>query len=573
MLPGSGPASLQKVGLYFQCVTCAILHPVGIEARWSAGGISLLVLERLSHRTINAGEPDVELKSRTFVALLCLLIGFSAVTAHGQDIRALERQANSELRNAQSLMFSGKLDESLAALDMVETLLSAIREQDASSTQVPSLEQRLQRQRTDLERRLPAAPTPQPETRPGPGVFAADTLAPPRPLPRNTRQEMQRLNSALQSLETTEKGRLERTLEGDSHHMQQMETTLKRIREKLDELPGLFAQVMAAATTDGVADHPELAAALNRMESITTWTEETMVAARAFVENAAAIRAEVAKDAEVLAALFDEYRVAHFDPIGNLAHAYTTEDIHRAFTLLAEYVAVKGQLEETVTAYEEKYGRSREEIERSTGGMANVYPWQNFRERMRNMEEVPVLLAAKIKENMESELAGLERRHDFYRLQGHESLRTLAGFQRQYAPDAPAVDNLEERLAADLDQYHARIKQRTWPASKGTATDRDGALEYFWATWGRDAQRQYTVLDTVITGDWSVQKRDLTGRPTMYGLPVLLAVQTPEDKANGLARVFILTARTAESAQARMEPPFTSDTVGDSYFIREAAIR
>lgn len=498
------------------------------------------------------------------------------MAAHGQDIRALERQANSELRNAQSLMFSGKLDESVSALELVEKLLSAIREQDASSTQLPSLEQRLHRQRMDLERRLPTTPTSPAQTRPGPGTTVApvaDVAAPPRPLPRNTRQEMQRLNSALQSLETTEKSRLERTLEGDSHHMQQMETNLKRIREKLDELSGLYAQVMAAATTDGVVDHPELEAARNRMESITTWTEETMVSARAFVENAAAARAEAAKDAEVLAALFDEYRVAHFDPIGNLAYAYTSEDIHRAFSLLAKYEGVKGQLEETVAAYEEKYGRSRDEIERSTGGMANVYPWENFRERMRNMEEVPVQLAAKIKENMESELAGLERRHDFYRLQSHESLRTLAGFQRQYAPDAPAMDNLEERLAADLDKYHARINQRTWPASKGTATDRDGALEYFRATWGRDAQRQYTVLDTVITGDWSVQKRDLTGRPTMYGLPVLLAVQTPEDKANGLARVFILTARTAESAQARMEPPFTSDTVGDSYFVRDAVIR
>jgi hypothetical protein len=59
----------------------------------------------------------------------------------------------------------------------------------------------------------------------------------------------------------------------------------------------------------------------------------------------------------------------------------------------------------------------------------------------------------------------------------------------------------------------------------------------------------------------------------MYGLPVLLAVQMPEDKAKGLARVFILTVRTPESGNPKMEPPFTSDTVGDSYFIRAKNVK
>jgi hypothetical protein len=80
-------------------------------------------------------------------------------------------------------------------------------------------------------------------------------------------------------------------------------------------------------------------------------------------------------------------------------------------------------------------------------------------------------------------------------------------------------------------------------------------------------------LSTVITGDWSVQQRDIAGRPVMYGLPVLLAVQTPEDKSRQLVRVFILTVRTHESGNAKMEPPFTSDTVGDSYFVRAKNVK
>ena len=514
-------------------------------------------------------------KLSVFVALLALVFGSLPVVLHGQDVRAMERQANSELRSAQNHLFSGRFEESSAALDAVEKLLESIRELDPSSNALRSFEQRLQRQRTDLARRMPADPPPQAETPPAPGAppaAAPATTAPPRPLPRNTRQEIRPLNNALSTLERAERNRLERILEGDSHQMQQMESTMKRIRDQLDNLPVLYEKVVAVAKTENVADHPEITAAKARIAEVTALTEDKMAAARAFVEKAEAARIEAANDAAALAALFDEHRAAHFQPIGNLAHAYTAEDIHRAFTLLAEYEKVRPALEETLAAYEEKYGTSRQEIERATGSMANVYPWQNFRENMRTMEEVPVRLAARIKETIESGLADLERRHDFYRLRSHEELRTLAGFQQQYAPDAPAVENLGERLAADLEKYHARIAQRTWPACKGEAADRTGALQYFQSTWGKDERRQYTVLDTVVTGDWSVQKRDITGRPTMYGLPVLLAVQTPEDKTNGLARVFILTARTPESGNAKMEPPFTSDTVGDSYFIRAAAL-
>lgn len=509
------------------------------------------------------------------ILTILLILTASCAGLYGQDLRTLERQANSELRNAQNLMFSGRLEEAKAALDTAESLLATIREEYPASTQLASLDQRLQRQRTDLARRLPAEPAPRTEAPASPAVAPTEPgpAAPPRPLPRNTRQELRPLSNALQSLERTEMNRLERILEGDSHQMQQMETTLQRIQEKLDELPALHEKLLAVAASDDVTDHPEVVVMAERIQSITTSAGETMVRARAFVESAEAARAEAAKDAEDLAALFQKYRTTHFEPIGNLAFAYTTEDIHRAFTLLAEYETVKVSLEKTLAAYEEKYGTSRDEIERTTGSMANVYPWENFRERMRRMEEIPAKLAAKIKDTIESELADLERRHDFYRLQSHENLRTLSGFQKQHAPEAPAVEDLEQHLAADLVKYRARIDQRSWPACKGKAAERSAALQYFRETWGRNPERPYTVLDTVITGDWSVQKRDITGRPVMYGLPVLLAVQMPEDEVQGLARVFILTVRTPENTRATMEPPFTSDTVGNSYFIRTAAIR
>jgi hypothetical protein len=524
-------------------------------------------------------------------SILCLLILSWPAISHAQDVKAMEREINSELRNAQNLMFNGKVEESDAKLNKVAELIESLKNHDPGNSQVKSLEQRFQKQRTDLDRRMPAKVS-KPETpkqthatektevkkdsgpqSSGVSTQKIDTGDQPKALPRHTRQEMQTLNRTIQSLETTEKDRLKQIQAGDSHYMQQMESTLKRIQEKLDELPGLYDQVLAAANSEGAGDHPEITEVRGRIDQVTAWAKQEMAKARAYVETAEAGKAAAAKDARAFEKQFEEYRQTYFNPIGNLRYAYTAEDIQKAFVLLEAYGKEKKNIEKIVADYETKYGATRDDIEKATGGMANVYPWQNIKDNMGTMEEVPVQLAAKIKETIESELGTLEKRHDFYRLSAHDELRKLAGYQKKYAPDTPAVENLEQLLAQDVKKFEERIDQRAWPACKGKSSDRKGALKYFQETWGKDEKRNYTVLSTVITGDWSVQKKDITGKPIMYGLPVLLAVQMPEDKAKGLARVFILTVRTPESGSPKIEPPFTSDTVGDSYFIRAKNVK
>lgn len=45
------------------------------------------------------------------------------------------------------------------------------------------------------------------------------------------------------------------------------------------------------------------------------------------------------------------------------------------------------------------------------------------------------------------------------------------------------------------------------------------------------------------------------------------------EKKDNLARVYNLTLRNAESANAKPEPPFTEITVGDSWYIRPSAVK
>ena len=80
------------------------------------------------------------------------------------------------------------------------------------------------------------------------------------------------------------------------------------------------------------------------------------------------------------------------------------------------------------------------------------------------------------------------------------------------------------------------------------------------------------MLAVVITGPWRVFKKNILHEPIQYGLPVITAVQLDSEKADNLARVYILTMLTAEHKGVKPEPPFIGSAVGDSYYIRPSTV-
>ena len=94
--------------------------------------------------------------------------------AVAQDSTALLKQANTDLRGKRA-MFSGKLDEAQTLLAKVDSAVRQIKSTDANNPQLKSLEQKVTKLRSDLEKRAgnsqtPAAPTP-------PGQTATNTDA------------------------------------------------------------------------------------------------------------------------------------------------------------------------------------------------------------------------------------------------------------------------------------------------------------------------------------------------------------------------------------------------------------
>jgi hypothetical protein len=502
--------------------------------------------------------------------LLCLLL--CPALACAGDVKALEREASTALRQAQNHFFSGKFAEADAGLARAAELIAAIRSEDPDSAAAKSLEQKLNKQRTDLERRRPKASAPAVAAAPAAGKspVPAPTAASGGPLPRNLRDPAREVDRAIGSLDRTERARLERLREG--YEPENLAPTLRRIEEKLAELADLVSRLKAAAEAENAAAHPEVADLVTRAAEVDAWARDAAAATRAVVEAQLAGRAAVEADIAALQAAYDQDRDDWFNPLTNLYYERDLDRIEEGFGRYAAYQRRRAELEQLIAAFEDAYGDTAEAIESATGEMAAARVWRELRQEMAAVEEVPVQLAATLKDQLADELASLPKRHDFFRLERHALITRIGELLRAYTEAGPP-DDLAAALAADRRAFDEQIDAREWPASKGSGADLKGALAYLRETWGKDPKQRYTVLGASITGDWSVQKRDIAGRPTMYGLPIVVALQKPEDAPHGLARTFRLTLRTTESANPEMAPPFTSDTVGDSAFIRAKRVR
>jgi hypothetical protein len=382
---------------------------------------------------------------------------------------------------------------------------------------------------------------------------------------------MRELSKTLDSLEKFEKDRMQRIQQDYSSYS--VESTFSSIQQKIDSLPGLLGTVAGMAAEEGAGEHPDFLAAKERVTTVSDWAAKELAKTRESVERQKSGEAAAGADAGALKQVWESFDNKYFTPINNLSYENDVAKIGEAFALYSEYNSKKAELAKALTDFEAKYGSDRDAIEKATGGMEAVYPWENIKKAMVDIDAVPARMGDKVKEMINMELTSLSSRHDFYRLERHAEIKKLEEFCVKNVPGYSADAAVASKLGEDYRQFEAKIDQKTWPAGKGSDADRAGALEYLKNSWGKDEKHKYTVLGTVITGEWSVQKKDLLGQPIMYGLPVLLAVQKPEDQAHGLARVFILTLRTAEGAGVKMSPPFTSDTVGDSYYIRASQIK
>ena len=138
--------------------------------------------------------------------MICALVCQPALA---QDAKELEKQLQTELRNAQSAMFNGKLDVADAGSQKCAQLIDSLKKADPQHKLIASFEQRLGKLQKDLSKKIKKVPVDGGKM-PGKVPAPAAATARSKSLPRKTSQAMRELSKTLDSLEKFEKDRMQR---------------------------------------------------------------------------------------------------------------------------------------------------------------------------------------------------------------------------------------------------------------------------------------------------------------------------------------------------------------------------
>jgi len=491
------------------------------------------------------------------------------------DADGLARLAGDLLRKAESEMHNGRNVESKALLDKAAPVVAKLREINATHGKVMVLETSLANQTQTVDDRLAG---PAPLVTPAP---PATPIAPTGKLPYHTRNFVNKSERQFESIAKHFEDLVNRTSSFDD------DTLHNRISDRMraieETLPGLTEQ----AATDGVSTDPRVTGVSTRLAKYRAMLAQSRAGSAERSAVASAAQGSVDADVAALRATFERLDGPYFRKLTGSTIQYNdldaprvTLDLIRAFEK-SELPAVQKQLD----AFAAKYGSTRHDVEEKTGDPQAGYPFEGIRNGIANVAKTRVVMAEDLAQRAHDTINGLPSLHDLYRMNGHDNARGFLKLAEKFSPGNTTVNTLaatiDQTLKADLEAYVKKIEDKPWPGTT-KSKEAEAAMKFFEedSGWGNRDQNPRVEdkaprhpLGIAITGKWSVQARNLNGDPTMYGIPALVAVQLDREKDMGLARVYSVTMRTMESRNAEMKPPFTSITVGNSYFIKASKVK
>ena len=369
------------------------------------------------------------------------------------------------------------------------------------------------------------------------------------------------------------------------------ESALEQVSQHLDVAERRLQGAVAESAKAGfnTANEPRFAEFDTRLSELKRRYDSRVAGLQQGQAKDAALAARAAADfqalGELAAAVKDTYVNSN---TMDLSRLITTNDLTEAKARLAKLdefdAGLRKEVEAKLAEIEATYGSDGNEIDsklraagyRDTAGRT----YDGLKQMLADADAFRRAAAEKLAGMALREAQSIrDGAHDFSFPENVARAQAKAALARDYADGDAKVEGMLATLQQDLDAAVAerwrRVDERTWPGHDRSApTDKDDFAEAAQAwianepEWGKRSKNPHMPVKIAITGDWVVTKRDLTGRPTQYGLPVLVAVEQPNEKSDNLARVYELTMLAAERADPPLSPPFVGAWVGDSWYLR-----
>ena len=540
---------------------------------------------------------------------ICLAAGsFWVDRAAAEDVKALLKQAQKDLRGAQRSMFSGKTDAAVAALPAIFQALEKVKAADPGNSSLKGLEAKYQKLVKDLERRtgkdlgggtttvsgagegtaLPEKPAVKPLDKKAAPAAAGQEAGGKAKLPYAARRPIQSAVSNLSRMAGYAANLDDPGYPGDKGQVvQNMENQLAEIRKQIDEAKALAAE-------KGVTSHPDFDAAEKRLEEA---GQEASAAKARYVaaKGQAEARAKsMEQDVAALKALADEMTPYFSKAPGTVTYYNDLKTLEDVITAIEEFETThRARVAAELKKFGEVYGTSKDAIDQKTKalGYSGVccpgFFYRELADGVENMAKTRTAMAADILGRArEMKEVSSSKGHDFYRAKSRKTIRQWAQMAARFSADLPEAASflagLDEWEKKDRAALAAKIDAAKWPGKHAGDAPADAknlaktAMDWLEKENTRLAAKDKDprkMLGVVVTGPWYVIKRNLLNNPIQYGLPILGAVQLESEKGADLARVYQLSLLTAEGENVQPKPPFTGAAVGDSYYIRPSAVK
>ncbi|OPX34835.1 hypothetical protein B1H10_02635 [candidate division KSB1 bacterium 4484_188] len=541
--------------------------------------------------------------------LFFLMSGFSAAPVLAENSVQMLKNADKQIRQVQRDMFAGKTEKAVASLENIENLLRKVQANDPSNPQLKIEESKFKKLVKDLERRtgkdlgggsvtaaVAGVVTSMP---PKPVAKNVSTPAPKRlshtprrsgqekvKMPYGARKPLATANRLLKSLEINLKNLNNPAYSGNKDQL------VINMKGKIVEIKESLRKAKSLAAKKGITSHPEF----NAIETKIASAEKSISAAESgYGEKKAAAQAsakEVDVDISELKAALDKVQPVFDQATGYVFHYANLKDLEKVIAQIENFEKNDlGTVKEKMQVFAAKYGSTKAEIDRKADAMGYAgsyyrasYPYTSLTEGIEKVNKTRTVMAEELVRRINTELDGISKGPDFVVVERFQNVKNLLKMAGRYKSDNPKVKelqgNIDQRIAQGMKEFHTRVDARNWPGHASNAPSNANALanvalDWFKNSpdWGKRATKVRYPLAIVVTGPWSIQKRNLLGNPIMYGLPIKLAVRVDEDKELNVARVYNLTMRTVEKSGVKMQPPFASITVGDSYYIRPGKVK